>query len=133
MGPAKWCTKKSASSVLLPSFLRHTDAGPQTSKNGEDACALLTLATSFAPSDATKPLEHSESSNLKMPIGRFVNSSIQGVLSGKQVLSQSIPVCATRGFSDGRVDAIDANLKKQTPSPHPRAYIPRPPPQKLDH
>jgi hypothetical protein len=91
MGPAKWCTRKSASSVLLPSFLRQTDAGPQTSKKGEEACALLTFATSFAPSDATKPLEHSESSNLKIPIGRFVNNSMHGVLSGKHVLSQSMP------------------------------------------
>ena len=92
MGPAKWCTRKSASSVLEPSFLRQTEAGPQTSKNGEDAWALLTLATSFAPSLATKPLEHSESSNRKIPMGLLVSNSIQGVLSGKQVLSQSMPV-----------------------------------------
>ena len=121
MGPAKWCTKKSASSVLLPSFRRHTLAGPHTSKKGEEACALFTFATNFAPSDATKPREHSESNSLKIPIGLLVSNSMHGVLSGKHVLSQSMPVwhrrrrdslTATSMASSRRVDAIAATASR---------------------
>mmetsp|Transcript_8799 Transcript_8799/g.30108 ORF Transcript_8799/g.30108 Transcript_8799/m.30108 type:complete len:285 (-) Transcript_8799:988-1842(-) len=90
MGPAKWCTRKSSSDVRVPSLRRHTDAGPQTSKKGDPPWALLTLAANLAPSDAALPRRHSPSRSRRMPLGRFDRSSMQGVLSGKTVLSQSI-------------------------------------------